>query len=301
MRTGVVFNIQKYSIHDGPGIRTTVFLKGCTLRCWWCHNPESQAVEPEVSLTENLCTQCGQCVEVCPQSNGAQSAILPYVDRQRCIRCGQCVAVCATGARAMVGQSKSVDDVMAEVLKDRIFYDESGGGMTLSGGEPLMQPAFCRAVLEACRSEAVHSAVDTCGYVESQDLLAVAPLTDLFLYDIKVMDEQRHLEHTGASNGLILENLRALSRVHDNIWVRIPVVPGLNDNVQDLQEAARFCATLDGVRQVNLLPHHELGSHKSERIGKAMPVVSVASPSPQQMETLAEAIRGFGLPVQIGG
>ena len=301
MQLGVVFNIQKYSIHDGPGIRTTVFLKGCTLRCWWCHNPESYAVEPEISLVENRCGQCGQCVDVCPQTNGAMNVVLPYVDRERCIRCGECVAACATGARQMVGQNMSVQDVMTEVLKDRIFYDDSGGGATLSGGEPLMQPDFCQAILEACQSEAVHSAVDTCGFVEPEHLLAVAPLTDLFLYDIKVMDDQRHREHTGASNALILENLRALSRVHDNIWVRIPVVPGLNDNARDLQDAARFCASLRGVRQVNLLPYHEMGSGKTGRIGKTVATAPVSSPSVEQMEDLAESIRGLGLPVQIGG
>ena len=301
MQTGLVFNIQKYSIHDGPGIRTTVFLKGCTLRCWWCHNPESQSGTPELSLIDKYCLQCGRCIEVCPFGQQRDDAVLPHIDRQRCIRCGQCVAVCSAGAREMVGQTMNVDQVMAEILKDRIFYDDSGGGVTLSGGEPLAQAEFCRELLAACRSEDIHTSVDTCGAVPREDLLSVAPLTDLFLYDIKVMDEQRHEEHTGASNATILDNLRELGRVHDNIWVRVPVVPGLNDTVQEVREIAQFVASLGAVRQVNLLPHHEMGSGKTQRLGSLRSAVSVPAPSGELMETLAAAVREVGVNARIGG
>ncbi len=301
MQTGLVFNIQKYSIHDGPGIRTTVFFKGCTLRCWWCHNPESQSVDPELSLIDKRCLQCGQCLEVCPFGDERADAVLPHVDRQRCIRCGECVEACATGAREMVGRAMTVDDALGEILKDRIFYDDSGGGATMSGGEPIMQPQFCRELLAACRSEGIHTAVDTCGAVPREDLVSVAPLTDLFLYDIKVIDEQTHREHTGATNKAILDNLRELGRVHDNIWVRIPVVPGLNDTVQDMREIAHFAASTDGVRQINLLPYHEMGSGKTQRLGSLRPPVSAPAPSGEAMEALAEAVRDFGLNVIIGG
>jgi pyruvate formate lyase activating enzyme len=301
MQTGLVFNIQKYSIHDGPGIRTTVFLKGCTLRCWWCHNPESQSPDPELSLIANHCIRCGQCVAVCPFGDNRPEPILPHVDRQRCIRCGQCVQVCTTGASEMVGQAMTVDDVLAEIVKDRIFYDDSAGGATLSGGEPLMQAEFCRQVLAACRAAGIHTAVDTCGAVPYEDLLSVAPLTDLFLYDIKVMDETRHREHTGAANRVILDNLRALGQRHDNIWLRVPVVPGLNDTAHDLREIARFAASVPGIRQCNLLPYHALGHGKTQRLGGGDRPVPVGTPSGETIEALADAVRGFGWKVQIGG
>jgi pyruvate formate lyase activating enzyme len=301
MQTGVVFNIQKYSIHDGPGIRTTVFLKGCTLRCWWCHNPESQLGTPELSLIDNHCLQCGRCVEVCPFGEPSGDAVLPHVDRQRCIRCGQCVAVCSAGAREMVGQTMTVDEVMKEILKDRIFYDDSGGGATISGGEPLVQPAFCRELLAACRAEDIHTSVDTCGAVSRDELLSLAPLTDLFLYDIKVMDQRRHEEHTGASNEKILANLRELDRVHDNIWIRVPIVPGLNDTVREIQEIARLASTLRGVRQINLLPYHSMGAGKTQRLGGQDASVSLRVPSGEAMETLVAAAREVGVNAKIGG
>jgi pyruvate formate lyase activating enzyme len=194
-----------------------------------------------------------------------------------------------------------VGDVMAEVLKDRPFYEESGGGVTFSGGEPLLQPRFLRSLLDACRKAAVHTAVDTCGYAAWQDLLGLAALTDLFLYDLKMMDDRRHRQYTGASNGPILENLRALGRVHRNIWIRIPIIPGLSDGPEDLEAAARFAASIPGVQQVNLLPHHETGSAKFSRLGRPYRLEGTESPSSEQMAEAAEKFRTFGLNVKIGG
>jgi pyruvate formate lyase activating enzyme len=300
MESGLVFNIQRYSIHDGPGIRTTVFLKGCPLRCWWCHNPEGISPEPEVLVIENRCLRCGQCREVCPQikmgGNGS-----PKAQRARCIRCGACVEVCPSGARQLVGRRMNVAEVVAEAHKDRAFYEQSAGGVTFSGGEPLMQARFLRSLLEACRAAGIHTAVDTCGYVAKEELLAAAPLTDLFLYDLKVIDDDLHRQCTGVSNVVILENLLALGEVHQNIWLRMPLIPGFNDSVEQMGAVARFATSVPGVRQVNLLPYHGTAAHKWVRLGK--PERSGARPAPtmQTIEHAKDTFRAFGLNIQIGG
>lgn len=301
MKTGLVFNIQRYSIQDGPGIRTTVFLKGCPLRCWWCHNPESQSPEPEITVVEGRCVRCGQCWEVCPQNQAAQDGSGPLVDRVQCDHCGKCVSACPTGARQMMGTRMSVVEVMAEILKDRIFFDDSGGGVTVSGGEPLAQLPFLTSLLEACRAEAIRTAVDTCGFAPQEDLLSIAPLTGLFLYDLKMMDDDGHQRLTGVSNATILDNLKALGNAHDNIWIRVPVIPGFNDDERHLDAVAGFAASIRGVRQVNLLPYHELGMHKNEQLGRVDIPVSAPSPSADDMEAAAERFRAAGITVHIGG
>lgn len=304
MESGLIFNLQRYSLQDGPGIRTTAFLKGCPLHCWWCHNPESQSPEPELALQESRCTRCGECRTVCPQnaSSDASSGNGRELEGTApCIRCGACVAACPSEARQMIGRRMGVDEVLAEILKDRIFYDDSGGGATFSGGEPLLQPRFLVELLAACRARGIHTAVDTCGYAPEEELLAIAPLTDLFLYDLKAIDDARHREFTGVSNALILKNLKALGRVHRNIWLRMPLVPGFNDDAEGLEAAARLAAAIPGVRQLNLLPYHKAGARKWQALGKPRELPDVASPSAEALEQAAERLRSFGVNVQIGG
>jgi pyruvate formate lyase activating enzyme len=306
MQHGVVFNIQKYSIHDGPGIRTTVFLKGCPLSCWWCHNPESRTPEPEIHTNETRCVRCGQCVQACPQ--GRDEGARDGSETAECLRCGACVQACPTEARRMVGRRMSVDAVMTSVLQDRIFYDDSGGGVTFSGGEPLMQPEFLAGLLRRCRQEGLHTAVDTCGFAPQDQLLSVANLTDLVLYDLKTVDERLHEDSTGMSNRLILENLQALGRVHDRMWIRIPILPGYNDDKRQWEAAARLIVQLPGVTQVNLLPYHNLHRHKLAAAGNTASAngsprhhQQMPTPSAEHLEKLAEIFRAQGLYTKIGG
>lgn len=278
MLSGKVLNIQRYAIHDGPGIRTTVFLQGCPLRCWWCHNPESQPAEPAIAVLESRCIRCHTCWEVCPLCvDNTQAAD----GRAPCRACGACVAACPTAARQMIGRAMTVDDVLATILEDRIFYDQSGGGVTFSGGEPLAQPEFLESLLRACRAAGVHTAVDTCGHASEEALLTAARYTDLFLYDLKLIDPQQHAAETGQSNQRVLANLAALGRLGANIWIRVPLVPGVNNDDESLAALARVAAATAGVSQVNLLPYHTLGTYKGGRSRfsevEACPVAAVAA------------------------
>jgi pyruvate formate lyase activating enzyme len=301
MDSGLVFNIQKYSIQDGPGIRTTVFLKGCPLRCWWCHNPESLSPKPEIVILEARCRLCGECLRVCPHdaifaANGGFKH-----DLEACALCGTCVEACPSGARQLVGTRMTVREVMAEILKDRIFYDDSRGGVTFSGGEPLMQPRFLKELLTACRAQGIHASVDTCGFGTREYLLSIAPLTDLFLYDLKAIDEAKHLQYTGVSNASILENVLALGRVHSNIWIRVPLVPGLNDDDKQLEDTARFAASIPGVRQINILPYHKTAIHKFRRLGRPCRLEQIPDPTPERLEQVRQKLSAFGLAVKTGG
>jgi pyruvate formate lyase activating enzyme len=301
MQTGWVTNIQRYSTQDGPGIRTTVFFKGCPLDCWWCHNPEGRSAMPEVIVQEMRCMRCGECVKACPVEASAGSAGVPGRPSAECALCGACVDACPTGARQMTGDCRTVDEILAEVLRDSLFYDDSGGGVTFSGGEPLMQPLYLQALLDACKARGIHTAVDTCGYAPRERLMAVSQSADLILYDLKFMDETRHIQYTGVSNTLILANLEELGAVHRNIWLRIPLIPGLNDTEDQLDAMARFAASLPGIRQINLLPYHRTGVQKFRRLGKDYRLKQVPMPTPDGMQSAVALFSALGLNVKSGG
>ncbi len=301
MQRGMIFNLQRYSVQDGPGIRSTVFLKGCPLRCAWCHNPEGISPEREILVLENRCVVCLECRRACPVGSGEEEAgVLPARD-ERCHFCGQCVAACPSEARLMAGREVTVSQLLEELLRDRIFYEESGGGVTFSGGEPLAQPEFLLAVLRACKAEGIHTAVDTCGLAATRHVLAVAPFTDLFLYDLKLMDEARHRQFTGVSNTLILGNLKALSGVHRQIWIRVPVIPGVNDSAADLEAAARFAGGIPGVCQVNLLPYHRIGVAKFHRLGLEPELAATPPPSEGSLSVARAIFARAGMDARIGG
>lgn len=291
MLVGRVFNVQRFSIHDGPGIRTTVFLKGCPLACVWCHNPEGLSPASEIVRNEARCTACGACRRACAFDN----------DRSRCVRCGACAEVCPTGARQLVGREVGVGDLLAEILRDEPFFDESGGGVTLSGGEPLLQAAFAAALLSAARDRGVHAALDTSGFAPREVLLAVASLADLVLYDVKLVDSARHCAASGVPSGPILDNLRALAAVHPAIWLRVPVIPGINDDDANLAAIARLAAELPGITRVHLLPYHRTAMAKFARIERPYALEGLAPPGAERMNDLARVFAGAGLDVRIGG
>jgi len=296
---GLVFNVMRFSLHDGPGIRTTVFLKGCPLRCWWCHNPESQSPTPEVIYFEERCVRSGECVRACPHQALRWDGQL-LLDALRCQRCGGCASACPTGARELAGHKMTVPDLLAEVSKDRVFFEESGGGVTISGGEPLMQAEFVETVLAACRVDRIHTVLETCGFAEWRTVERVAANVDLFLYDLKLIDVERHRHYTGVTNDLILDNLRRLSERGSAIVVRVPVVPGVNDDRTSLEALSAFLSPL-GLRNVDLLPYHRIGSEKYHRLRLPYRMAGVPTPTAERMEALATHLRSDGFQVRVGG
>jgi pyruvate formate lyase activating enzyme len=299
--TGVIFDIKGFAIHDGPGIRTTVFLKGCPLRCWWCHNPESQSRSVEIMLHENRCIQCGACVETCPQHAIMQRGDLVITDRALCTACGTCTGVCYAEARETVGQAMTVREVMTTIERDLPFYDESGGGVTFSGGEPLSQPGFLLELLQACKAQEIHTALDTCGYARWATLDDIRPYVDLFLFDVKSMDSDWHQEVTGVPNHLILSNLRALSQHGHRIVLRLPVIPGINDEAESIRQIGAFAASLPSLERVDMLPYHHTAADKYARLDKAYRFTEARPPSEERMAEFAHILGEFGLRVKIGG
>jgi pyruvate formate lyase activating enzyme len=304
MTTGWITQIQKYALEDGPGIRSTVFLKGCPLSCAWCHNPENLRPQPEIIVLETRCIRCGECLTVCRQNRLTDVAFSKGQDLRApidCQHCGACVEACPTGARTMLGRECSVKELLVEILADRAFYEESGGGLTLSGGEPFTQFPFVRDLLQAAKAEGLHTALDTCGLAPWWQLMELMPLVDLFLYDLKLLDEERHRRFTGVSNREILENLRRLDAGGAVLWLRIPVIPAVNDAALELDAMAQFATTLRGVQRVNLLPYHRTARQKFKRLNRPYTLNSTPVPTPQEMAAVAESFRRQGLAVQIGG
>lgn len=300
-RTGIIFDVKRYAIHDGPGIRTTVFLKGCPLSCPWCHNPEGIRGEPELSVKPNRCIACGACVAACPQGAIVLQAGRCVTDPARCDLCGRCVEACPSGAREILGRRVGVEDVLAEVEKDVIFYDDSGGGVTFSGGEPLAQPDFLRELLIACAARAIHSAVDTTCHAPWPVLASIAEHAGLFLCDVKHADSAVHERLTGVGNELILANLRKLARLGKPIIVRMPVIPGVNDDEANVCATGEIIRSLEGVQRVDLLAYNEAGKGKLAQLARSAPAFEASAPSPEHVAAIAARLAEFGLAVKTGG
>lgn len=295
---GLVFDIERFSTADGPGIRTVVFLKGCNLHCFWCHNPESIRCQPELELDNSLCIGCGSCVKTCRQSAHLWESG-HIIARDRCIACFQCADMCPSGALKRVGQWLSIEDCMAQILPDVPFYDRSGGGVTLSGGEVLMQADFAARLLARCKQEGISTAIETNLCFPRERLELLLPYLDLVMTDIKHMDPVRHRQGTGRENDQVIRNLEYLAHKRIPLILRTPVIPGFNDDRLNIENTARLLSSLGNLRYYELLSYNPMGNDKRKRFGYAVPEISI--PGQQHMKALAEIAFRQGLPVWIDG
>lgn len=298
---GVIFDIKRFAVHDGPGIRTTVFFKGCPLHCLWCHNPEGIAKSFELMARSSRCSRCYTCIAACPLGALSKNSGPVAVDREKCDICGECVKVCMYEALEIAGRKVSVGDVIGEIEKDRIFYEQSGGGVTLSGGDPLSQPAFCEEILAELNGRNIPAALDTSGLATWETLWRTAEKADLILYDLKMMDDDRHKKYTRVSNKQILGNLKKLAEAKKDIAVRIPLMKGVNDDEQNIRCTIDFLRPLKSVKHVGLLPYHKGGKKKYENLGKSSCFEIFEPPSGTRMEEILQSFAKAGFNVKIGG
>ena len=297
--SGIIFDIKRYAIHDGPGIRTTVFLKGCPLRCQWCANPESQKASPEIAFMPSECIGCGGCADVCPEKAMTLKKGLPLRDPASCVSCGSCADQCPSEALQLMGRSTTVDAVFDDISADQPFWERSGGGVTLSGGEPLMQLDFAAALLRRCHENYLHTVLDSCLQVPAKSLGAVYADVDLFLCDLKLMSASRHREFTGFTNELILKNLTLLLESDKDILVRRPLIPGLNDDTDELNAFGDFLGSLRPGVQVELLPYHRLGESKFERLGREYLLSEIAPPTKEDLAAAKQIVEKYDIEVVI--
>lgn len=293
-RVGTVFNIQRYSIDDGPGIRTIVFLKGCPLRCLWCCNPESQKLQAELSHNSTLCMRCGRCAAACSAGAIRMTETGPVIDRDQCVRCGACLEVCAAQAMRLLGEEKSVSEVYRVICKDMPYYEESGGGVTVSGGEPLMQVDFVCELFQRCHADGINTAVETCGMAPREALEQVLPLTDLFLFDIKQMDDEKHRRYTAVSNRQILSNLEYLVQAGAPILIRLPLIPGLNDSDEEMTAVAEEMNRL-GLTQAELMPYHNYGMGKYPQLGMEYALTALEKHPQQRLAEIHDIFDAHGI------
>ena len=296
--TGTVFNTQKFSIHDGTGIRTLIFMKGCPLRCIWCSNPESQRTGPEVMFVRSKCTGCGKCAALCREA--AVDDVTFDIDRSRCVKCGLCTSKCYAGAKKMTGRQVTVREMMELIEKDRIFYTNSSGGVTVGGGEPAMQHGFVEELLKACRESHIHTAIETCGYGRWQDICGMFDNADQIFFDLKAMDPELHRRLTGVSNELILHNAEQVAVRGKDVIFRIPLIPGCNDSLTNIEETGAFVGGLSGNGRnvsIEILPYHDLGRDKYRWLDMDYGLEDTGKPDATQVEELKTILKDHGCSV----
>ncbi len=296
-----VFDIQKFSVHDGPGIRTIIFTKGCPLSCQWCANPESQHVEPELMYYPDKCIGCGKCVKVCSQGAITEEEGMILFDKSKCVNCGTCAGTCYAASRKMAGELMSVSEVIKEADKDMTFYRSSGGGITFSGGEAMIYPEFVCEVMKHYKEVGVNTAIETCGYVEWDAYEKVAEYLDLALFDVKMIDDEKHIKYCGGSNQKILHNLTELSKRVETV-VRMPMIPGINDSKEDIRKVGEFLKSLEGrIKEVHILAYHNFGVNKYHALGRSYLLDDIKAPSDEHMDEIKKQLEGYGYEVIIGG
>jgi len=293
--TGVIFDIKRFAVHDGPGIRTTVFLKGCPLRCPWCHNPEGMSPDPQLVFSPRECIACRECIEVCPEGAQRLAEGEHSIAWELCKACGRCAEGCYAGALQLAGRRVSVEEVAEEVCRDHAFYERSGGGMTLSGGEPLLQYQFAAALLRAAKEAGLHTALDTSAFAAWTRFEPLLDWTDLVLCDLKHMDSERHVTLTGVSNELILDNLRRLDAAGQKVWIRIPLISGYNDDEANYREMAPFLSSLRHAESIEILRYHRLAESKYPSVGETFSLQGVEPPSEAEAESLRQILVDHGL------
>lgn len=298
----LLFDIKRYAINDGPGIRVTIFLKGCLLSCDWCHNPESQSPKVQKMYTESKCMGCGECVEACPEDACKLTPNGIVTDTDACLLCGKCADVCPTKATEMSGELQTVEQIMEAIEKERVFFEQSGGGVTFSGGEPLLYSDFLIQLLDACGERNIHRVVDTSGFAKKETLLEVAKRTEHFLYDLKMMDDEKHKEYTGVGNEQILENLKSLAETGASINIRIPLIKGVNDDQKNIMKTATFISSLAGdKKKINILPYHNIAAKKYEKLGGKYNENGMEEPSEEEQQKIISTFESYGLEAVIGG
>ena len=297
---GIVFDIKRLSNDDGPGLRTTVFLKGCSLHCLWCHSPESQTNKPQLVFYQNKCVLCGRCVAVCPEGVHNLQDTKHQINWEKCKNCDKCVERCPTVALEIKGRKFSAQKLFKEILKDKVFYTNSGGGVTISGGEPLNQAKFVKAVFELCQREGIHTALDTSGFSKTESLKLVIPYTDLFLFDLKHMDDYKHQRLTGISNRLIHKNLKILAKTSKDIQIRVPLIPGYNDMDDNILATVEFVSSLK-ITQIAFLPYNRMAGSKYTWMGKKYTLEGLKPQTLKDLDHIRKIAVDHNLEVQIGG